>query len=83
MTAPSADITQEAPAFADVPFPADTGYVPLSAGNYDVSVTPAGDNSTVAIFAFIAVVDGGVDTAVARDAPGGGMLALITLDDAF
>ncbi len=82
VTAPGADITQLAPAFAAVPFRAETGYVSLAPGAYEVSLTPAGDNSIVALSAPVTVSAGGVYTAVAIDAAGGGApLGLILLDD--
>jgi hypothetical protein len=72
VTAPGTDITTVAPAFEDVPFKADTGYVALAEGTYDVSVTPANDPSTVAIFATLPFSAGDVFTVIARDAVGGG-----------
>jgi hypothetical protein len=71
VTAPGTDITTVTPAFEDVPFKAETGYVSLAGGTYDVSVTPANDPSTVAIFATLPVSEGDVFTVIARDAPGG------------
>ncbi len=64
-------ITGATPAFAGVDFKDDTGYVQLDAGMYDVDVTLAG-TQTVAISATIDVALGGVYTALARDAAGGG-----------
>jgi hypothetical protein len=76
------DITDDTAAFAAVPFQADTGYVPLGAGDYRVVLTPAGDSSQVALDVTVTVQAGGVYTAVARDAAGGGASAgLILLDD--
>lgn len=60
------------PAFAGVDFKDDTGYVQLAGGMYDVNVTLAG-TTNVAISETITVADGGVYTALARDAAGGGM----------
>ena len=59
------------PGFAGVDFKDETGYVQLDAGMYDVDVTLAG-TQTVAISATIDVAIGGVYTALARDAAGGG-----------
>jgi hypothetical protein len=72
VTAPDADITATSPALADVPFKANSGYIALAAGAYEISVTPAGDNQTVAINAELALEAGDVYTIIARDAPGGG-----------
>jgi len=82
VNAPGTDITTVAPAFEDVPFKAETGYVSLAGGTYDVSVTPANDPSTVAIFATLPVSEGDVFTVIARDAPGGGApFGLIVIDE--
>jgi hypothetical protein len=76
------DITDNTPAFAAVPFQADTGYVSLAGGDYRVVVTPAGDPSQLAVDVTVTVQNGGVYTAVARDAAGGGRpVGLILLDD--
>ena len=64
-------IVNATPAFAGVDFKDETGYVQLDAGMYDVDVTLAG-TQTVAISETIDVAIGGVYTALARDAAGGG-----------
>ncbi|MEM7611150.1 MAG: DUF4397 domain-containing protein [Pseudomonadota bacterium] len=70
--------TQE---FQGVEFEAETGYLALAAGSYDVAVSVAG-TTTVAIAAPITVEAGGVYTAVARDPePGQTDFGLILLDD--
>ena len=82
VAAPGTDITGIEPAFADVPFQAETGYVGLSPGSYEISVTPADDPQTIAIFAPVTVDGAGVYTAIARDPlPGEAELGLILLDD--
>ncbi|RYY73142.1 MAG: DUF4397 domain-containing protein [Gammaproteobacteria bacterium] len=60
-------IANKTPAFANIPFKANTGYVSLAAGKYDVIITPAGQPSIVAIKATLDFMAGGVYTAVARD----------------
>jgi len=82
VTAPGADIADVSPAFAAVDFQVETGYVSLAGGMYDVTVTVA-DTKTAAIGpATITIADGGVYTAAARDAVGGGApFGLILLDD--
>lgn len=83
ITAPGADITVETPALTSVPFGANTGFIALAPGDYEVNVAPAG-TTTAAITAAISVAGGGVYTAIARDAEGGAgglPLGLILLDD--
>jgi hypothetical protein len=82
VTAPGASIATLAPAFTNVPFRADTGYVNLAGGSYDVTVTPTGTKTVAIGPTGITVTDGRVYTAAARDAVGGGApFGLILLDD--
>jgi len=55
------------PAFADVPFKANTGYVSLKAGDYDVIITPHNQPSNEAIKTTLTFANGKIYTAVARD----------------
>ena len=77
-----ANLTNADPAFTDVPFLADTGYVSLAPADYDLVVTPAG-TKLPAIGPITLTLEGnGVYTAAARDQAGGGVpLGLILLDD--
>jgi len=82
VTAPGASIAAATPAFANVPFRAETGYVNLAGGSYAVTVTPTGTKTAAIGPATITVTDGRVYTAAARDAVGGGgPFGLILLDD--
>jgi hypothetical protein len=64
------DITNESPALTDVAFGDNTGYLPLTAGTYDVFITATGDKAA-AISSQVQIEDGGVYTVIARDpAPG-------------
>jgi hypothetical protein len=82
VTPPGASIATLTPAFTNVPLRAETGYVNLAGGSYDVTVTPTGTKTTAIGPATITVADGGVYTAAARDATGGGApFGLILLDD--
>jgi hypothetical protein len=82
VTAPGADISGLTPTLAAVPFKANTGFLGLVAGSYDVTVTPVGSKVPAIGPATIDVVNGGVYTAIARDAAGGGgPLGLLLLDE--
>lgn len=82
VTAPGTDIATVEPTFAEVDFKAETGYVSLAGGSYDVTVTVAGTKTAAIGPAEITIADGDVYTAVARDAPGETPpFGLILLDD--
>lgn len=80
--APGTALANATPAFTNVPFKADTGYVSLNQGTYEVSVTPTGSKTAAIGPLAITVVNNGVYTVAARDAAGGGLpLSVIPLDD--
>ena len=67
---PGASIDDADPAFTEVSLGADTGYVALAAGEYDVAVTPTGGKDAAIGPVAINVEAGGTYTAAARDAAG-------------
>jgi hypothetical protein len=82
VTAVGADINNEAPALTAVPFKANTGYIALPAGDYDVTVTPTGTKTAAIGPATISIANGDVFTAIARDPlPGASEFGLILLAD--
>ncbi len=82
VTAVGADINNEAPLLAGVEFKDFTDYLALAAGDYDVTVTPAGTKTAAIGPATISVADGVVYTAIARDPlPGDTAFGLIVLVD--
>ena len=72
VTEVGAGIVGATPAVTDFEFKDETGYVQLAEGQYDVTVTLAGTDAIAIGPATIDVVTGGVYTALARDAAGGG-----------
>ena len=82
VTAVGADINNESPTLTSVPFKANTGYLNFAAGDYDVTVVPAGTKTAAIGPATISVEDGGIYTAIARDPiPGEMAFGLIVTDD--
>jgi len=82
VTAAGADINAEAPALSAVPFKANTGYIALPEGDYDVTVTPTGTKTAAIGPATISIANGDVFTAIARDPlPGEMDFGLILLTD--
>lgn len=82
VTAVGADINAEDPALTDVAFKANTGYIALPAGDYDVTVTIAGTKTAAIGPATISIANGDVFTAIARDPiPGEMDFGLILLAD--
>jgi ABC-type amino acid transport substrate-binding protein len=80
VVAAGSSIANAMPAFAKVPFKADTGYVSLAAGSYDVIIAPTG-TKTEAIKATLTFANAMVYTAVARDGAGlSSPLGVIGLD---
>ena len=78
----SEDISAATPAFSDVAFKAETGYVALAAGDYVVTVTPTGSKTAAIGPVALTLEANSIYTAVARD--GAGLTAdvgLILLDD--
>jgi len=70
------------PNFSDVPLGADTGYVSLADGTYDVLIDPVDDAIPDLSLPGLTFSAGGVYSAIAVDAVGGGTpLGVITFDD--
>jgi hypothetical protein len=77
-----ADITSMAATLSDIPFLADTNFLSVAEGNYDVIVTVAGSKDPAIGPAPVTLNANGIYTIIARDAEdGGGPLSVILLDD--
>ena len=82
VAAPGTDINTVDPTLTAVAFKANTGYIALAGGDYEVTVTPTGTKTAAIGPATISVEDGGVYTAIARDPlPGQAEFGLIVLSD--
>ncbi|WP_119393818.1 DUF4397 domain-containing protein [Salinibius halmophilus] len=73
------DISDDAPVLSDVPFKADSGYLPVAGGNYTLTVTPAGSKTAAIGPVQISLSNNNVYTAIARD-DGDSAVALKLLD---
>lgn len=68
--APASDIPADvSPSFAGVPFKADTGYIALADGDYDIAVTPAGSRTPAIGPATLTFSAGDLLTLIALDGP--------------
>jgi len=84
VTAPGTDITSVEPVLVSIPFKANTDFLELPAGTYDVTVTPAGSKTAAIGPATLSFSNGDVLTVIARDAVGGGApLDVILTSDSF
>ena len=82
LVAPGTDITDIEPNFSAVPLGADTGYLSLAEGDYDVIVTPTGDKTPAIGPALVSLEAGKTYSAAARDETGLALpLGLILFDD--
>ncbi len=78
----NADISTATPAFSNVAFKAETGYVALTPGSYEVTVTPTGSKTAAIGPLRLDLAGNKIYTAVARDGAGrNAPLGLIVLDD--
>ena len=80
VTTPNADITSLSPTFSSVPFKADTGYVSLAPGSYQVRIVPEGTKNVVIDTNTIDLDGNSIYTAIARD-DASTTFGLILLDD--
>ena len=87
VTAPDTDISDEsiAPTLADVPYLANTGYLAVAGGTYDITVTVSGSRTpAIGPLEDVVLEDGGIYTVIARDAlPGAAAtdLGVILIND--
>ncbi|HEY9030811.1 MAG TPA: DUF4397 domain-containing protein [Kangiella sp.] len=83
LIAPGTDINDVQPSLSDVPFKAETGYLSVAEGDYDVVVTTTGTKTATIGPAAITLSNGGIYTIIARDNPGGGAPLNVILADDF
>jgi hypothetical protein len=87
VTAPGTDISDEsvAPTLAGVPYLANTGFLAVAGGTYDITVTVSGSRTpAIGPLTDVVLADGGIYTVIARDAlPGDAAtdLGVILIDD--
>jgi hypothetical protein len=82
LVAVGSSIATVAPTYASLPFTGDTNFQGVAAGAYDLVITAAGSKTPAIGPLPVTLKNGGIYTAVARDAPGAGSpFGLILLDD--
>ncbi len=82
LVAPNSDITEITPTLADVPFLADTDFLSILPGSYDVVITPTGSKDAAIGPLNVTLNALGIYSAIAIDNVGGGApLGVILLDD--
>ena len=87
VTAPGTDISDESvvPTLAGVPYLANTGFLAVAGGTYDITVTVSGSRTpAIGPLTDVVLEDGGIYTVIARDAlPGDAAtdLGVILIDD--
>jgi hypothetical protein len=87
VTAPGTDIsdTSIAPTLSEVPYLANTGFLGVAGGTYDITVTVSGSRApAIGPLSDVVLEDGGIYTIIARDAlPGDAAtdLGVILIDD--
>ncbi len=83
ITAPGADINAATPALTAVPFKAESGYLEVPAGDYQVRITPTGTKTVAIDTGALTLASGQIRTAIAVEAAGGGTpLSALLLADA-
>lgn len=82
ITAPGADISGLAPTLTAVPFKAQSGYLEVPAGAYQVRITPTGSKTVAIDTGSLTLVAGQIRTGIAVEAAGGGapLSALLLAD---
>jgi len=80
--APGTDLTGISPTLTNVPFKAASDYLAVAAGSYEVYITPTGTKTVALDSGSLALSAGQIRTAVALDAPGGGipLTAIVSKD---
>lgn len=83
LVAPGTDINDVEPTLSNVPFKAETGYLSVAGGDYDVVVTATGSKTAAIGPAAVTLSNGGIYTIIARDNVGGGAPLNVILADDF
>lgn len=83
VTAPGASLDAATPAITDFAFAETTGYLGLAPGSYDVTITASGSKTPAIGPLTVDLTAGGVYTAIAREAAGGGTPLDVILTDDF
>lgn len=82
VTAPNADLAAATPTLTAVPFKAQSGYLEVPAGDYQVRITPTGTKTVAIDTGPLTLAAGQIRTAIALESAGGGapLSALLLAD---